>query len=51
VLVVLILLLVLLMVGSYPGWRAEPPAYGYYPFGGLGLLVFVLLILLVAGVL
>jgi hypothetical protein len=47
--VVVILLLVLLMGGSFPAWP-HSHAWGYGPFGGLGLiLVIVLIVWLVRG--
>jgi hypothetical protein len=43
----LIILLVLLLVGSFPVWPYSA-GWGYYPTGGLGLVLIVILVLLVA---
>jgi hypothetical protein len=45
---ILLILLVLLLVGSLPAWPYSR-GWGYYPSGGLGLVVVVLLVLLLAG--
>jgi hypothetical protein len=45
---VLIVLLVLLLLGSLPAWPYST-GWGYYPSGGLGLLLLVLIILIVMG--
>jgi hypothetical protein len=44
----LIILLVLLLIGALPTWPYSS-GWGYYPSGGLGLVVLVLIILLLAG--
>jgi len=41
---VLIILLLLLLIGSLPTWPYSS-GWGYYPSGGLGLLLIVLIIL------
>jgi hypothetical protein len=41
---VLIILLVLLLVGALPAWP-HSRKWGYYPSGGLGLLLLIILIL------
>jgi len=46
-LIVLILVIVLL-VGALPSWP-HSANWGYYPSGGLGLVLLILLILLVTG--
>jgi hypothetical protein len=46
----LVLVLVLLLLAALPAWPYSR-TWGYYPSGGLGLLVAVLLILLLMGVL
>ncbi|GAN75899.1 DUF3309 family protein [Acidisphaera rubrifaciens] len=46
---VLIVVLLLLAVGGLPTWGFAPAGWGYYPSGGLGLLVLILLILLLMG--
>ena len=45
---ILLIVLVLLLVGALPSWP-HSRSWGYYPSGGLGLLVVVLLVLLLAG--
>ena len=42
---VLLILLVLLLVGALPSWPYSA-GWGYYPSGGVGLLVAVVLVLL-----
>ncbi len=46
--VVLIIILVLLFVGALPTWN-HSRQWGYYPSGGLGLILLILLILLLMG--
>ena len=45
---ILIIILVLLLVGALPTWPYSN-SWGYYPSGGLGLIVLILLILLLSG--
>jgi hypothetical protein len=45
---ILLILLVLLLVGALPTWPYSG-AWGYYPSGGLGLVLIVLLVLVVTG--
>ena len=45
---ILLILLVLLLIGALPTWPYSG-GWGYYPSGGLGLVVSVLLVLVVAG--
>jgi len=45
---VLLILLILLLLGSLPTWPYST-GWGYYPSGGLGLLLLVLIILIVMG--
>jgi hypothetical protein len=45
---ILLILLVLLLVGALPTWPYSN-AWGYYPSGGLGLVLIVLLVLVVSG--
>jgi hypothetical protein len=45
---ILLILLVLLLIGALPTWPYSG-GWGYYPSGGLGLVVIVLLVLVVAG--
>jgi hypothetical protein len=44
----LVILLILLLVGILPVWPYSS-AWGFYPSGGLGLIVLILVILLLAG--
>jgi hypothetical protein len=44
----LIVLLVLMMLGSVPTWP-HSRSWGYYPSGGLGLVLLILLILALSG--
>ena len=43
----LIILLVLLLVGSFPVWPYST-GWGYYPTGGLSLLVIIVVVILFA---
>ena len=45
---ILIILLVLLLVGSFPVWPYSA-GWGYYPSGGLGLVLVVVLVLMLMG--
>lgn len=45
---VLVILLILMLVGALPTWP-HSANWGYYPSGGLGIVVIVLLVLLLAG--
>jgi len=45
---ILLIILVLLLIGALPTWPYSS-GWGYYPSGGLGLVVIVLLVLVVAG--
>lgn len=45
---ILVVILVLLLVGAFPSWP-HSRNWGYYPTGGLGLVVVILLILLLLG--
>jgi hypothetical protein len=45
---ILLIILVLLILGALPTWPYSA-GWGYYPSGGLGLLLVVLLILAVLG--
>lgn len=44
----LIIVLVLVLVGALPTWP-HSAGWGYYPSGGLGLILLVVLILALAG--
>jgi hypothetical protein len=45
---ILLIILVLALIGSLPSWPYSG-GWGYYPSGGLGLVVLILVILLVMG--
>jgi Protein of unknown function (DUF3309) len=45
---ILIIILILLLIGALPTWPYSS-GWGYYPSGGLGLIVLILIVLLVAG--
>jgi hypothetical protein len=45
----LIIIVILLLVGALPTWPYSS-GWGYYPSGGVGLVLIVLIILLVLGV-
>jgi hypothetical protein len=45
---ILLILLVLLLLGALPTWPYST-GWGYYPSGGLGLVVIVLLVLVFTG--
>ena len=45
---ILLLIVILLLVGALPSWPYSQ-GWGYYPSGGLGVVVVVLLILLLMG--
>ena len=44
----LLVLLILMLIGSVPAWPYSR-GWGYYPSGGLGLVVLVLVVLLLTG--
>jgi hypothetical protein len=49
---ILIIILVLALVGGLPHWGywgANGSPYGYYPAGGLGIIVLILIVLLLVG--
>ena len=45
---ILLVILVLMLLGALPSWPYSR-SWGYYPSGGLGLVVVILLVLLLAG--
>jgi hypothetical protein len=45
---ILLIVLILMLLGSLPAWPYST-GWGYYPSGGLGLLVLILIVLIVAG--
>jgi len=44
----LIVILILLLLGALPTWPYSG-GWGYYPSGGLGLVLLIVIVLLVAG--
>ncbi len=44
----LLIILILMLVGALPTWP-HSKSWGYYPSGGLGLVVLILLILVLLG--
>ena len=47
-LIILLVILLLLAVGSFPAWPYSR-GWGYYPSGGLGLVLVILIILFLLG--
>jgi hypothetical protein len=47
-LLILLVIVLLLSVGSFPAWPYSR-GWGYYPSGGLGLVLVILLILILLG--
>ena len=45
---VLLIIVILLLVGALPTWPYSS-GWGYYPSGGLGLVLLILVILMLAG--
>jgi hypothetical protein len=45
---ILLIVLILLLVGALPTWPYST-GWGYYPTGGLGLLVVIILVLVLLG--
>ena len=45
---ILLIVVVLLLIGALPAWPYSS-SWGYYPAGGLGLVVLILLVLLLLG--
>jgi Protein of unknown function (DUF3309) len=45
---ILLVILILMLLGVLPTWP-HSRSWGYYPSGGLGLVVLILLILVLAG--
>jgi hypothetical protein len=45
---ILIILLIILLIGAFPSWPYST-GWGYYPTGGLGLLLIIVIVLLLAG--
>lgn len=47
-LTILLIILVLIVIGALPTWPYSS-GWGYYPSGGIGLIVIVLVVLLLMG--
>jgi uncharacterized protein DUF3309 len=45
---ILLVVLILMLLGALPAWPYSR-SWGYYPSGGLGLVVVILLVLVLAG--
>jgi hypothetical protein len=45
---ILLIILILILIGALPTWP-HSANWGYFPSGGLGLLVVILIILLILG--
>lgn len=45
---ILLIVLVLMLIGAFPAWPYSR-SWGYYPSGGLGFVVLILIILLLLG--
>ena len=45
---ILLIILILLLIGAFPGWGYSS-GWGYYPFGGIGLILLIVLILALTG--
>jgi hypothetical protein len=45
---ILLIVLVLMLVGAFPSWP-HSRNWGYWPSGGLGIVLIILLVLLLAG--
>ena len=46
---ILLIFLVLLLVGAFPRAGAYNAGWGYYPMGGIGLVLIVILVLVLMG--
>jgi hypothetical protein len=47
-LTILVIILVLMLIGALPTWPYSA-SWGYYPSGGLGLVLVILIVLLLIG--
>ena len=45
---ILLIILILLLIGAFPGWGYSS-SWGYYPFGGIGLILLIVIILALLG--
>ena len=45
---ILLIVLILLLIGAFPAWPYSS-GWGYYPVGGIGLILLIVLVLAAAG--
>jgi hypothetical protein len=45
---ILIIILILLLIGAFPAWPYST-GWGYFPTGGIGLILLIVLILILTG--
>jgi len=45
---ILIIILILLLIGAFPSWPYSS-GWGYYPVGGIGLVLLIIIILALVG--
>ena len=45
---ILLIILVLLLIGAFPAWPYSS-GWGFYPFGGVGLILLIVIILALVG--
>jgi hypothetical protein len=45
---ILLIILVLLVIGAFPSWP-HSTGWGYYPSGGLGMVLLIVIVLIVLG--
>ena len=45
---ILLIILILLLIGAFPSWPYST-GWGYYPSGGVGLVLLIVLILAITG--
>ncbi len=45
---IFLFILILLLIGAFPGWGYSS-GWGYYPFGGIGLILLIVVILALTG--
>jgi hypothetical protein len=45
---ILLIILILLLIGAFPAWPYSS-GWGYYPSGGIGIILLIVLILVLAG--
>ncbi len=45
---ILLIILILLLIGAFPAWPYSS-GWGYYPSGGIGIILLIVLILVLTG--